>query len=220
MSAHREGAVHRAEPATNQALHLARSARRRDLVVIAGSAGSVQALLEIVAALPPDFETPVAIVLHRTPTPPRVLDGLLARRSKLRVVEAVAGDAITPRTVFVAPPHFHLSVRPDRTFAVEDGRRIDHLRSSANPLFESAAEIFGAGVVGVVLSGSGSNGARGVAAIKKHGGTVLVQNQATCAYFEMPSAAIQTGAVDFVLPVDEIASALVVLCTPPVAAAG
>ena len=143
MSAHREGAVHRAEPATNQALHLARSARRRDLVVIAGSAGSVQALLEIVAALPPDFETPVAIVLHRTPTPPRVLDGLLARRSKLRVVEAVAGDAITPRTVFVAPPHFHLSVRPDRTFAVEDGRRIDHLRSSANPLFESAAEIFG-----------------------------------------------------------------------------
>lgn len=214
MSAYRLGASHRADLAAGLAMRLAQYARRRDIVVIAGSAGSVQALLAIVAALPPGFETPVAIVLHRTAKPPRVLDRLLAHRCLLPVVEAAQGDAMTPGTIFVAPPHFHLSVRPDRTFVVEDGRRIDHLRSSANPLFESAAETFGAGVVGVVLSGSGRNGARGVAAIKERGGTVVVQNHATSAFFEMPAAAIQTGAVDFVLPLEEIASALVVLCTP------
>lgn len=196
------------------ALQLAARARRRDIVVIAASAGGLPALLEIVGALPADFETPVAIVLHRTPTPPRLLDRLLARRCGLRVVEASAGDAITPRAIFIAPPDGHLSVRPDRTFAVEDGRRIAHVRSSANPLFESAAAIFGPAVVGVVLSGTGRNGAVGVSAIKAGGGTVIVQNRSTSQYFEMPSAAIQTGAVDFVLSLDEIAPALVVLCTP------
>ena len=195
------------------ALQLAAHARRRDLVVIAASAGGLPALLEIVGALPADFETPVAIVLHRTPKPPRLLEGLLARRSELRVVEASTGDAITPRTIFIAPPDGHLSVRPDRTLVVQDGRRIAHVRSSANPLFESAAEVFGPAVVGVVLSGTGRNGAAGVAAIKGSGGTVIVQNRSSSRFFEMPSAAIQTGAVDFALSPDEIAPALVVLCT-------
>ena len=196
------------------AQQIAQRARRRDIVVIAASAGGVLALLEIVSSLPPEFETPIAIVLHRTSNPPRLLDKLLAKRCSLRVVEASSDEPLTPRTIFVAPPGEHLSVRSDRTFVVEDGRRIDHLRSSANPLFESAAELFGPGVLAVVLSGTGRNGARGVAAVKERGGTVLVQNQSTSAYFEMPAAAIQTGAVDFVLPVDEIASAIVLLCTP------
>jgi len=211
--AHSQRQLHAAPP---QALHLASCARRRDIVVIAASAGGVLALLEIVAGLPADFETPIAIVLHRTPNPPRLLDKLLSRRCHLRVVEAATGDALEPRTIFIAPPNGHLSVRPDSTFVVEDGRRINHLRSSANPLFDSAAEVFGAGVVAVVLSGTGRNGARGVAAIKERGGTVLVQNEATSTFFEMPAAAIQTGAVDFVLPLDQIASALGVLCTPNV----
>lgn len=204
----------RLDLARGQMRHLASHARRRDIVVIGASAGGLPALAEIVAALPADFDTPIAIVLHRTAKPPRLLDRLLARRCTLRVVEAAAGDAIAPRTIYIAPPDLHLSVRYDRTFAVEDGRRIAHVRSSANPLFESAAEVFGSGVVGVVLSGTGRNGARGVSAIKQRGGTVLVQNHSTSRFFEMPSAAIQTGDVDFVLPADEIAHALVVLCTP------
>jgi two-component system chemotaxis response regulator CheB len=215
MSAHRTASGPAPfEPGTGQARHLASHGRRRDIVVIAASAGGVLALLEIVAALPEDFEPPIAIVLHRTPKPPRMLDKLLAKRCRLRVVEAATGDRLAPRTIFIAPPDGHLSPQPDRTFVVEDGRRIDHVRSSANPLFESAADVFGAGVVAIVLSGSGRNGARGVASIKARGGTVIVQNQATSAFFEMPAAALQTGAVDFVLPVDHIASALAVVCTP------
>ena len=182
--------------------------------MIGASAGGLPALLEIVGALPADLETPIAIVLHRTSKPPRLLEGLLGRRCRLRVVEAVDGGAITPRTIFVAPADRHLSVRYDHTFGLDDGTRIAHVRSSANPLFESAAEVFGPAVVGVVLSGSGRNGTRGVRAIKDRGGTVIVQNRATSRFFEMPSSAIQTGAVDFVLPMDEIASALTVLCTP------
>ena len=220
MSAHRSdatrgGAFPRSfDLPVGHALQLAAPARRREIVVVAGSAGGVLALLEIVAALPHDFDPPVAIVLHRTANPPRLLVMVLARRCQLRVVEAVQGEAITPRTIFIAPPDGHLSVRPDRTFEVEKGRPIKHLQSSANLLFESAADVFGAAVVGVVLSGTGSDGARGVVTIKERGGTVLVQNQSTSLHFDMPAAAIQTGAVDFVLPMDEIANALVVLCTP------
>ena len=214
MSTHPTAASRRHSALTPaQVLQLAAHARRRELVVIAASAGGLSALLEIVAALPADFDTPVAIVLHRTPTPPRLLDALLARRCQLRVGEAATGDAIARRTISIAPPDRHLTVRDDRTFDVEDDRRIEHLRSSANPLFESAAVVFGAAVVGVVLSGTGRNGARGVATIKEHGGTVIVQNHSTSQFFEMPAAAIQTGAVDFVLPATEIADALVVLCT-------
>ena len=199
--------------AAGQSLHLSSRAGSRDIVVIAASAGGVLALLDIVAALPDDFETPIAIVLHRASKPPHLLDKLLAKRCRLRVVEAATGDALAPRTIFVAPPDGHLTLRSDRTFVVDHSGRIDQLRCSADTLFESAAEVFGPGVVGVILSGTGRNGARGVAVIKERGGTVIVQNEATAAYFEMPAAAIQTGAVDFVLPVDQIASALVVLCT-------
>jgi two-component system chemotaxis response regulator CheB len=215
MSSREHAPVYRRPtPEGDQTARLAQCARRRDIIVVAASAGGVLALLEIVSALPPEFETPIAIVLHRTSKPPRLLANLLAKRCPLRVVEASSGEPLSRRTIYVAPPGEHLSVRPDRTFVVEDGRRIDHLRSSANPLFESAAALFGPGVLAVVLSGTGRNGARGVATVKEHGGTVLVQDQSTSAYFEMPAAAIQTGAVDFVLPVHEIASALVLLCTP------
>lgn len=206
MTATRRGDVGHAE-------RLAPHARHRDLVVIAGSAGSVLALLEIVGDLPSDFSTPVAVVLHRTSTPPHMLEGLLAKRTAMRVIEVKTGAELAPRTIFVAPPGQQLTIRTDRTFAVQEGTRIDHLYSSANPLFESAAQVLGTGVVGVVLSGTGRNGARGVVAIKGHGGTVLVQDEATAAFFEMPGAAIQTGAVDFVLPADEIANALDLLCT-------
>ena len=222
MSAHRDAVLRGValprdfDRPAGQALRLASHARRRDLVVIGGSAGGVPALLGIIAALPSTFDTPLAIVLHRTSKPPRLLDKLLARRTQLRVAEVAQGDTIAPHTVFLAPPDLHLLVRQDGTFGVEDGRRIEHVRSSANPLFESAADVFGAGVVAVVLSGTGRNGARGVAAVRERGGTVIAQNHSSSPYFGMPSAAIETGAVDFVVPVDEIASALVVLCTPAV----
>lgn len=191
---------------------LAEHARRRSIVVIGASAGGVQALLEIMTALPADFDTPIAIVVHRTPMSPLILPNILARRTHRRVVMPATGDPIERGTIFVASPELHLSIRPDRTFSVDDGRRIEHVRSSANPLFESAAEQFGPGVVGVVLSGTGRNGARGAAAIHERGGTVIVQDKHTSPYFDMPSAALQTGAVDFVLPLDEIAHALEVLC--------
>ncbi len=187
-------------------------------MVIAASAGGVPALLQVVGGLPAGFGGPSAVVLHRSPRPPRLLAQLLARRCKLDVVEAESGDTVRPATIFVAPPDAHLALMADHTFAVQDGRRIEHVRSSANPLFESAAEQYGPGVVAVVLSGTGRNGARGVAMIKERGGTVIVQNKDTCAYFEMPAAALQTGAVDLVLPVHEIAPALAILCTPDQAA--
>jgi two-component system chemotaxis response regulator CheB len=105
--------------------------------------------------------------------------------------------------VYVARPDLHLVVNPDHTFGLVDGRRIKSLLSSANPFLTTAASVLGP-VVGVVLSGSGSDATDGVQAVKAAGGTVVAQDDATAAFVSMPRAAIASGAVDRVLPVEKI----------------
>ena len=104
-------------------------------------------------------------------------------------------------------------VKPERTLALRDGHKIRFLLSSANPLFESAAAVLGPRVIAVVLTGSGSDASDGVRAVKAAGGAVIAQDQATSQHFSMPREAIRTGAVDYVLPLDRIAPALVSLVT-------
>jgi two-component system chemotaxis response regulator CheB len=110
--------------------------------------------------------------------------------------------------VYVARGDGHLTVAADRTFRYHDGTRIRFVRSSANPLFESAARIFDGHVVAVVLSGSGSDATDGVQGVKAHGGLVIAQDAATSEHWDMPRSAIRSGAVDYVLPLDAIGTAL------------
>jgi len=173
------------------------------LVVIAGSAGAIGALLQVLSALPADYPLPVVVVQHRSARMLDLLPSLLARRCALPVRGVTEGEPIIPGTVYVARPDLHLLVNSDRTFGLMDGHRIKALLSSANPLLTSAAEVMGP-VIGVVLSGSGSDATDGVQAVKAAGGKVVVQDQATAEYFGMPGAAIASGAADLVLPVDRI----------------
>jgi two-component system, chemotaxis family, protein-glutamate methylesterase/glutaminase len=112
--------------------------RRYAMVVIAASAGGIQALQRLLAALPPDFPIPIAIVQHRTGNPPNLLARVLGRHTSLKVKTAEGGEIISAGTVYLAPPHEHLIVRRDRSLALVDGHKIRHVRSSANPLFASA----------------------------------------------------------------------------------
>jgi two-component system chemotaxis response regulator CheB len=136
---------------------------------------------------------------------------ILSRRTSLRVKQAEEGDLLTPATVYIAPPNRHLLVNPDGTLSLSQSELVHFVRPSADLLFESVAASHKDRAIAVVLTGTGSDGAMGVQAIKKMGGTVIVQDEKTSQFFGMPAAAIQTGNADFILPLDEIASALVTL---------
>jgi two-component system, chemotaxis family, protein-glutamate methylesterase/glutaminase len=171
-----------------------------DLVVMAASAGGFSALTQILGGLPADFGAAVVVVQHRSTREPNLLVPLLARRSPLRVTAVTEGEGLRPGVVYIAPPDLHAVVRPDHRLALTDGRKISFVRSSANPLFASAAAALGNRVIAVVLTGSGCDGTDGVQAIRTAGGLVIVQNPATAAHASMPLAAIRSGAVDYVLP--------------------
>lgn len=180
-----------------------------ELVVLAASAGGIEALGKVLSALPADFPAPIAIVQHRQTRIPELLPRVLARHTALTVKLAEEGESLRPGIVFIAPSDRHLVVAGDRTFHLQDGRRIKFVRSSANPLMDSAAAALGGHIVAVVLSGTGSNSTDGVQAVKATGGHVIAQDPATALHAGMPSAAIASGAVDSVLPLDQIAPTLV-----------
>jgi two-component system chemotaxis response regulator CheB len=180
-----------------------------DLVVLAASAGGVMALSEVVRGLPPDFPAAVAIVQHLDRRHRSLMADILGRRTQLRVKQAEEGDRLEAGSVFIAPPDRHLLVNPDGTLSLSQSEMVHFLRPSADLLFESAAASYRNGVIGVVLTGTGQDGAMGVTAIKKMGGTVIAQEAETAEFAGMPQAARQTGNVDFVLPLAEITDALV-----------
>jgi two-component system, chemotaxis family, protein-glutamate methylesterase/glutaminase len=174
------------------------------LVTIAASAGGIHAMQRVLAVLPADFPAAVVLVQHRRLHTPDLLPRVLSRRCQMPVVAAGAGERLCPGTVYVAPADKHLVIRPDHTFGLTDGRRIHHVRSSADPLFASAAHVSGGGILAVVLTGTDSDASGGVQAVKAAGGIVIAQDRATSDHFGMPSSAIRTGAVDYILPLEEI----------------
>jgi two-component system chemotaxis response regulator CheB len=138
---------------------------------------------------------------------------ILSRRTSLRVKQAEEGDRLAPATVSIAPPDRHLLVNPDGTLSLSQSELVHFVRPSADLLFESVAASYRRRAIAVVLTGTGSDGAMGVRAIKQMGGTVIVQDEKTAEFFGMPAAAIHTGQVDHILPLDEIAPALLTLLT-------
>jgi two-component system, chemotaxis family, protein-glutamate methylesterase/glutaminase len=185
-----------------------------DVVAIGASAGGVEALHVIAAALPENFPVPVLIVQHMEPRHKSLLAGLLARRCKLRVKQAVHGEEMRSGTVYIAPPDMHLLVRAGQ-LVLTDTKQVHFSRPSIDMLFESVADAHGDRAIGVILSGSGVDGADGIRAIKAKGGTTLVQDPASAAHSGMPQAARATRCVDFTLPLEEIGPAVVALVAPP-----
>ena len=130
-------------------------AARHDLVVLAASAGGIEAVSTILRALPASFPTPIAVLQHRSATAPSVLDKILGRRCKLRVKNAEPSEEFVPGTVYVAPTTEHLIVGADHCFHHQDGTRVHFLRSAADPLIRSAAHALDGNVIAVILTGGG-----------------------------------------------------------------
>lgn len=182
-----------------------------DIVALAASAGGLTALSRVLAALPADFPATLVVVQHLDPRHRSLMADILSRRTPLRVKQAEEGEHLNLATVYIAPPNRHLLVNPDGTLSLSQSELVHFVRPSADLLFESVAASYRERAIAVVLTGTGSDGAMGIQAIKKMGGTVIAQDETTAEFFGMPGAAIHSGSVDFVLPLNEIPAALVTL---------
>ena len=182
--------------------------RPRAVVALASSAGGFHALSVVLSALPRDVPAAVVIVQHLDRHHPSVLAELLARRCRLAVRQASHGDELREGVALVAPPDHHLLVAPDASCSLTTTELVHFVRPSADLLFESVAAAFGDAATAVVLSGMGIDGSLGIAAVKERGGTVIAQDGAA-EFIGMPAAAVATGIVDRVLPLERIADAIV-----------
>jgi two-component system chemotaxis response regulator CheB len=179
----------------------------RCLIVVGASAGGVEALGQLVAALPDDLPAAVAVVLHMAASGTSVLPAILDRAATLPTRAATDGEPICAGRVYVAPPNVHLVVE-DSTFALRHGPRENGHRPAIDRLFMSAAAEWGRGVVGVVLTGTLDDGAAGLAMIKTRGGCAVVQDPEDALYAGMPANAIARADVDHVVALRDIAPLL------------
>lgn len=201
-----------AAPARSRSSAVAVARGLVDIVVIGISTGGPQALKLLIPRLAADLPAPVAVVLHM----PVGYTELFARRldevSALSVREAAEGDEVRPGIVLIAPAGRHLTFRktPDgRVLAHLDLRPLDTThRPSADVLFHSASEVYGERVLGIVMTGMGSDGREGSAWIKAAGGTVLTESEESCVVYGMPRSVVEAGLSDGSVPLDAMADAI------------
>jgi two-component system chemotaxis response regulator CheB len=180
---------------------------RVDVVVVGASAGGLAALGDLVSPLDAGLPATVLIVVHVSERSNSVIPTLLARQTRLDMAWAVEGAALQLGHAFVGPPGRHLLVRAE-ALTLTETPPIRFLRPSVDLLFASAAETYGRRVAGVILSGTGMDGAAGIRTIREHGGLTFAQDPATAEFGGMPEAAIATGDVEHVLAAERIGRAL------------
>jgi len=187
------------------------------VIAIASSTGGPKQLPTFLALLPKGLPCAVLIVQH---IDEGFIEGLvqwLDRRSQMPVALAQNGDIVESGKIYVAPDGRHLVARRGGILGLEDSPPVGGFRPSGSRLLESVARVYGEKAIGVILSGMGSDGAEGIRAIHEAGGKAVVQDEDTSIVFGMPRAAIKTGCVDYVLPVDRIPSKLIQWITDPFA---
>ncbi|HEY3110490.1 MAG TPA: chemotaxis protein CheB, partial [Chloroflexota bacterium] len=192
---------------------------RYDVVVIGASAGGLEALTNLVAALPRGLPVALFVVVHITPTATSNLPAILCRHGPLAAKHPTDDEPIEPGTIYVAPPDHHLLVRPGRVRLARGPRENGH-RPAVDPLFRSAALHYGPRVIGVVLSGNLDDGSAGLIAIKARGGLALVQDPGEASFPGMPRSAVDNVAVDACLPVAALAEEIARRARVPVAQGG
>lgn len=181
----------------------------RAVVVIGTSTGGPRALQEVIPRLPADLEAPVVVVQHMPPKFTKSLAERLDMLSAVEVREARDGDPIRPGTVLLAPGGRHMRVGDGHKIALSDEPPLWGVRPAADLLIESVAQSYGAGAVGVIMTGMGHDGARAMQYLKEHGGSTIAESEETCVIYGMPRAVVEAGAADEVVPLQRIAERIV-----------
>lgn len=179
-----------------------------DIVVVGGSSGGLEAFLALVRALPADFNAAVFMVLHLSPDYPSDLDDILDRATPLKAMKASDREPIRPGFIYVAPPDHHLTLERD-LIRVQRGPRENRHRPAIDPLFRSAARIYGPRVTGIIMSGYMDDGAAGLLAVRSRGGYAIVQDPSDAKAGQMPEAALKYAGADQTLPAAKIGGAVV-----------
>ena len=175
-----------------------------EAVVIGASAGGVEVLSMLLSALPASCRLSLIIVMHIPRERPSLLPEVFGSRCALPVKEAEDKEPIQPGTVYFAPPDYHLLVDRGPAFALSTDEPVHFSRPSIDVLFDSAADVYGERLIGVILTGANQDGAEGLAAIGHAGGRTVVQDPVSAAVAYLPEAALKQGPVDFVLSLPQL----------------
>ena len=173
-------------------------------IVMGGSKGLMQCLLEIFACLPESFEVPIIVVAHIHPSAEDDLVHFYREQTHLRIREAEDKASIKPDTIYFAPPDYHLLVEPDITFSLNKDEKVNYARPSIDVLFKSAGFVFGDALIAVLMTGANYDGAEGIRTVKRFGGLTIAQTPDSAECPVMPQAAIDTGHVDKVFSIQQI----------------
>ena len=182
------------------------------MIVVGASWGGLRAIARMLEGLPDGFATPLVIVQHRGADSSHApLEGLWSARGSLALQEVQDKDPVREGVVHVAPPDYHLIVESGR-LALSVDERVHYSRPSIDVCFETAADAYGDRLIAVLLSGANADGAAGMRRVDELGGCTIAQDPETAEQAVMPQSAIELGAANLVLPLDEIAPRLVTLC--------
>ncbi len=161
------------------------------MVLIGGSAGSLEAILQLVPALPGDASVVYVLIVHRRNDADSILERLLSTRTTMTVSEVEDKDPILPDQIYIAPPGYHLLIEDDSSFSLDGSEKIHYSRPSIDVCFESAAQVFGDRTIGILLSGANEDGVVGLQRIVEAGGLALVQDPQTAEFPLMPAKAVE-----------------------------
>lgn len=178
------------------------------VLMIGGSAGSLEGILKIIAALPVNKHFTTVIIVHRKNESESILANLLSTRTRLKIKEVEDKEPMFGGTIYLAPADYHLLIENEKMFSLDYSEKVHHSRPSIDVSFESAAHVFGETVIGVLLSGANADGAEGLRKIQEAGGFTIVQDPGSAEVNYMPQQAIDIMKPDKILNVEEIATFL------------
>lgn len=198
---------------TAATLEMAVQGRAMDAVVIGASAGGVNALLQLLPGLPSGYRLPIVVVLHVRSGRQNQLVEVFQQRVAIPVREAGDKEDVIPGTLYFAPAGYHLLLENDRSFSLSCDAPLHFARPAIDITMEAAADVYGARLAGILLTGANDDGAAGMAAIGRAGGLTVVQDPEEANVGVMPREAIRTRTPDLVLPLEQIKRLLLMLET-------
>jgi len=184
-----------------------------EAIVIGVSSGGLKVMKIMFSLLPKNFSIPIIIVQHIGKYSENSWIKLLGDKSNLEIKEADEKEEIEKGKVYIAPANYHLLIESDKTFSLTIDERVNFARPSIDVLFESAAEVYQNKLIGIVLTGSNNDGAKGIKRIKECGGLTIVQDPETAESNYMPASAIEVILPDYILPLEEIIKLLILIDT-------
>lgn len=181
----------------------------KEVIIIGGSAGSINVVLKILPLLKNEIKLPLILVLHRKAGEENILESLLQFKSKLKVTEVMDKMPVENNVVYLAPANYHLLIEKEKIFMLDDSEKVNYSRPNIDVTMESAIEVYHEKVIGILLTGANNDGAAGLKKIKEAGGITIIQSPETCLFPNMPQYAAELCKPNFSMTPEEIAQYII-----------